>query len=63
MAHAGNLFIFAKHEISAPAGLTMETVAAMPSDSNTLTDFPIGSIGPSRIDHAGNLMSRNPRIG
>ena len=45
-------------EIAAPAWIASEPVSTVPSDADSIANFPITCIFAERLDQPGNLMSR-----
>jgi hypothetical protein len=63
-SEAGNLATLAAgHEVSAAAGNAITAVAAVPADADALPHLPAFYTRAGRIDHAGDFVSGNARVG
>src|SRR5271165_2665363 len=60
---AGYLQGAAGNEISAPAGLTVPAMTAMPAHANSLPRLPIHDLIAANVDDSGHFVSRCPRVG
>jgi hypothetical protein len=58
----GNLFEFAIDEVATAAGLTFETVPAVPAYTDTLAGLPKSNVGADGVDASGNFVSGDARI-
>jgi hypothetical protein len=55
--------VFAENEVAAAAGRAVVAVAAVPAQTDSLTDLEERHIGADGIDNAGDFVAWNPRIG
>src|SRR3954467_3671795 len=62
VTYAGDLLVFTKNEVTAPAGVADEAMPAMPADTNALARLPLRDVGANRVDPAGNFVAGNTRI-
>src|SRR6202040_2573396 len=63
VADSGNLQKAAIDKIAAPARIASKAVAAVPSDADSIANFPFAHIFSDRLDQPGNFVSRRSRIG
>src|SRR5262249_39036866 len=60
---AGDQLVGTGHKAATPAPLAVTAIAAEPADADALPGFPFRNLGSNSVDHSGDLMSGNPRIG
>src|SRR5207249_3274736 len=58
----GDLTGHAGKKLSTPAVVAMAAIAAVPPNAHALPRLPSGDAGAHRIDHAGHLMTWDPRV-
>src|SRR5579863_71738 len=58
----GDFLKLAVHKVAAAAGLTLETMTAMPADAYALAGLPKGDVGSNLVDAARDLVPRHSRI-
>ena len=63
VADAGNAGLAAGDEIAAPAAVAMAAMAAVPADADPLPDPPGPGALAQGVDHAGDLVAGDPRVG
>jgi hypothetical protein len=63
VADPGNLQVPTIDEVAAAAWVAFETVSTMPSDADTIAEFPIARAFADRVDYSGDFVSRRARIG
>src|SRR5205814_1858325 len=62
LREAGDPAGLAGEEVAAAAGIAVPAIAAVPADARPLARRPPGDAGADRVDHAGDLMARHPRV-
>jgi hypothetical protein len=60
--NASDFLVLTVDEVPAAAGLTGETMSAMPANADALARFPLCDIGAHRIYASGDFMSGDARI-